>query len=1037
MYPNVIVILLLLAGQPSALFGQVVQRAGAPPPLKVQEHHQHPSRQLGATNQQANQQSSRPVATGAGSHYYYTRTRDHPSHLRVAEEVKNNYVDEIKYESRINGTKYEYYKSYQTISYDELVYETIDKIFRHRLSPFYIHHYDHDHDRRRSSDPSRVSHEACARDLLYLVEKLPKRSLFRNPFAGLDDDVDHKDHRQGSDINSDHNRAQDEPLTPELMAFFDSYARPEAGLLRGNTYWVGSHDQCVTRHIFELFDSAPAAPTAPGRQEPPAGRQQQVVSFRGRYCVASLKAPVWDQMIENKKRQARDYFKSERQFREYSKLFRLQLGICLPDSCDSTAIERHVDEIRLLAKSTLEPRLAEYQLIDLYCLPDEASPLRQWSSSALGFLAFVAVWSVAVLVATLADVLGLFDSVDSGQHSDCEHVVTTSNIKPISQQAGGASKWCLFIRLFSLRANYRRLMKVCSLVEDEAKAKAAKKNKDADVEQRDEQSVVAQSSQTRAIARPAAEASDTAAANGNTIQVDLRFLNAFKAIIMFWIINGHIMLLMIQTAKNILDSDALLNGLMHFLIGATFGVDLFFTMTGFLTAYLLFNSGHAFKMKLTTWLYLTFHRYWRLAPLYLLTFWFSRSVMQSLGSGPLWDYGTSSLTFRGLCNNESWWYPLTLTSNLHGLFEECMITSWYISCDMQFWLVSPVFIYLLAKSPSSGWLVTLATIVASSKVRYDTILNEKSARHDELVQPRADIFMRVSHDLPALYTHPHYRISAYLVGLLAGHYVYMIKSGKWSSVLAEDLAQRQQQQAAVAADDGADEKREKTTTTLKNKQADEKETDESVDDDKTATTTTPAKQDDGLPDSSDDGKPETTTTTTKSTTATNTGMTRAQRSRRIRTWLAYLGLLTFLIMASCSYLLANYFPSRYLKHSRPIAAVLYSIDHLVMSVGASLIIVAMCMGHWQRLTQFLSHPNWTRLSKINYALLLLQCEAIYYQIFRYEQVPMAGTRELINILFNLLVTLYPIAFVVTLVFEFPLANLERFALKSLVFGRSQ
>lgn len=861
--------------------------------------------------------------------YYYTRTREDPQHLRISEEFKNNYVNEIKYESKINGTKYEYYKSKFSMSHDELVFETIDKIFRHRLSPFYLHHYDNDQDKKRSFDPKLVSNDACARDLMYLVDKLPKRSITREPFTNNDEDH----------------------LTPELTAFFDSYARQEAGLLMGNTYWVGSYDQCINRHIFDLTGSSMPPQEnyennqhqqRPNTKHETLPIDQKVVSFKGRYCVSALKSPTWDSIIKNKKIRARNYFKSERQFNDYSRLFRLQVGICLPSSCDSTSIERHSQDIKLLTTSMLEPRYSDYELIDLYCLPDETSPLRAWKGSALYFLIFIALWSIVLFVATVADLFEFVEAIDATQVKE----KSTTKL---------ARRLQTFVRWFSLRANYRKLMKVND--EHGQKEKLEKSSK-LDVET-DQNSNVLHSNEVPS------DTSTRAQSNPEiSLQINLRFLNAFKVLIMFWIVNGHIMLLMIQTAKNILYSDALLNGLMHFLIGATFGVDLFFTMTGFLTSYLIFNSGQAYKMRPALWIYLSFHRYWRLAPMYLLTFWFSKSVVQNLGSGPLWDYGTSDLTFRGLCNHESWWYPATLTSNLHGLFEECMITSWYISCDMQFWLISPIFIYLLAKKPLHGWIVSIAAIIMSSKVRYDSILEEQSARYDELVQPRADIFMRVSHDLPALYTHPHYRIAAYIVGLLAGHYVYMIKSGKWKSSISAGSLQ-------VGTAESHFQQKEAETVRASG---------------------------------------------TKVITID------------LRNILAYTGLFLFVTMSFVSYILSHHYPASLLKYAKSIAAIAYSVDHLLMSIGASLVIISMCFGQWSRIVKFLSHPNWTRLSKINYALLLLQCEAIYFQIFRYDQVPVAGTRELINILFNLLVTLYPLAFVVTLAFEFPLANVEKLLL---------
>lgn len=870
--------------------------------------------------------------------YYYTRTRQNPNHLRISEEFKNKYINDVKFESKINGTKYEYYKSSLKFDHDELVFETIDKIFRHRLSAFYIHHYDSEKDKRSSFDAKLVSNEACSRDLMYLVDKIQTKIIAKQ---------------------------ENEHLTPELSAFFDSYARQEAGLLMGNTYWVGAYEQCINRHIFELDDRAPftiqdeslqvdnpesnkfTEQRIRDSQLPVERLDQQVVDFKGRYCVSSLKSKQWQKKIDKRKIEQRNYFRTQKQIEDYSKLFRLQVGICLPSSCDSTSLHRHIEEIKLLTTAQLESRYRDYELIDLYCLPDETSPLRLWSGSALYFVVFMSVWFSTIFLATLAD---LFEFVD------------TNKEKP-------SDKLEKFVTWFSLIANYHKLMKVSINEDGDGGGKEKRKPEQDKNKTKDKQEA--------AIANGKREEAASKDDGNPKIRVNLRFLNAFKVLIMFWIVNGHIMLLMIQTAKNILYSDALLNGLMHFLIGATFGVDLFFTMTGFLTSYLIFNSGHAYKMKPTSWIYLTFHRYWRLAPMYLLTFWFSKSVMQLLGSGPLWDYGTSGLTFRGLCNQESWWYPLTLTSNLHGLFEECMITSWYISCDMQFWLISPIFIHLLAKSPLQGWLVSLATIFMSSRVRYNAIyLDEQhSARYDELVQPRADIFMRVSHDLPELYTHPHYRIAAYIVGLLTGHYVYMIKSGKWTSSLIEGCTS--EHETLVAATEVS----QQTSITGNGKVHERSSEKESGD--------------------------------------------RQHSGNWRRSVVAYTGLFLFLVMAFVSYLLSHYYPNSYLKHAKLIAALAYSVDHLIMSFGASLIIVAMCFGQWSNFVKFLSHPNWTRLSKMNYAILLLQCEAIYYQIFRYDQVPLAGTRELFNILFNLLVTLYPLSFLVTLAFEYPLANMEK------------
>lgn len=834
------------------------------------------------------------------SEYYYARQRDNPHHLRVAERLKNQYVDDLKTQPtkfKTNATNIEYYQARNdrqtSMSYDEIIFETIDRIFRHRLSPFYIHTYDKASDKRRASDPAIVSQSSCSKHLTYLVDKLQA------------------------------NKFENANLSPELTGFFDSYAKSESGILHGNTFWPGNYDLCSDRHIFDIVQTVPVYGSAHHHL-----RGQDVIQFDGRYCVAAIKSTKWKQMIERRKVESKHYFKTADQVDVYSKMFRLELGMCLPSSCDSTSIERHLDEIKFLLNHHIDDRLKDYQLDDLYCLPDSGSELRSitGNKSYLTFIIFMTVWLTIVAWATMADFLDIYNN-------PCKNKSTGRQV----------------VTIFSLIANFNKFMHVSDESAKKVKLSDEKESNPANDNKHD---IIKNGSNVTTKDEKEVEAN-------KQFNISLRFLDAFKVLIMVWIINGHVMLLMIQTAKNVLYSDGLINLMFHFNIGATFGVDLFFTMTGIISSYMLFNSGYANKMKPVHWMALTVQRYWRLAPIYLIAFWFSKSVVQNLSSGPLWDYGTSSITYRGICNEQSWWYPITLTSNLHPLFEECIITSWYVSCDMQFWIASPVLLHLIAKSPVQGWIATLAAIIASTKLRAEAIGRaDLYTRYDELVKPRADIFMRLSHDMPELYTHPQYRIGPYLLGLLAGHYIYMVSSGNWRCLFAvsnQDTNQQVEQ---------------------------------------------------GLRDIKPNGN-----------------------SLTLRSILTYLGCVLVTIMALSSYIANNFFPTILMDYRKTISIYGYALAHEVMSIGFCLIIICMSFGQWSRLKKILAHPVWTRLSKLNYSLLLFQCEAIYCIIFRQDFVPPAGTKESIDIMLHLFVYLYPMAMITTLVLEFPLANLAKLVFK--------
>lgn len=687
--------------------------------------------------------------------YRYPRRRFDRGHLRVSEHFKSGHIEDKPHTfiSNETNTIYKYFENdseaSKPITYDHLVFETLDKINDHRLSPFYIFTYDNDDDRRRSSDPNIVSQYQCRRQVNYLVKNL-KLSVEATTSKAT------KHQRRYTDDGSNY---KDQTTTPELAAFFDSYAKQESGILLGNVFWTGDHQECTHRHIFDLDTSD-------------TNNAKDVIDFRGRYCVASLKSPKWPELAQDRLAKKMNFFKSDKQRRDYSKLFRLQLGICLPKSCDSNSLASLHDEIKLLTTSKLESPFKDYDLFDLYCLPDETSPLRQMDASATLFCYFICFWLLLTVWATYKDVTASNKGIltDKGERE--------SN----NSRRKGPSTLDKLVQIFSFRVNYNKFMHVEQRHQQQQKPlkerhqhqqqqqqqqqqvhstiNANHKDQQPDLiaannntannstgkqvqpasQQQQQQMIVGSESTTTPTTVDNTCSNDNT--NNNNNQLDLRFLNAIKAMAMLWIVNSHIMLLTAQTTKNILDCDTLLNLLIHFFIGGTFGVDLFFTMTGFLAAYVLFNKGQAFKMKPAVWCYLFFHRYWRLAPMYILAFWFSKSVVQHMGSGPLWDYGTSNITFRGLCNQESWWYPVTLTSNLHGIYDECMITSWYISCDMQFWLASPLIIYLLAKSPRWGWSFSGALIVASCALRFQEIYSSPAANYLEMVRPRADVFRR-------------------------------------------------------------------------------------------------------------------------------------------------------------------------------------------------------------------------------------------------------------------------------------------------------
>lgn len=603
----------------------------------------------------------------------------------------------------------------------DVIVEALDQVYKSRLIQVGQFNYDYPNQRERASDPRKVSPERCKRELDFVMQRL-------------------------DEIEAAH--ASGRPLVgfaPDEAAFFDSFASQEPGLILGNNNWLGNWRQCHVRHILHV---------APNETVGLDVRRASVQSFTGRYCWASIRSSKWDARIEQKAQEmAREhYYKYPDQAQEYKRFFRIQLGICLPESCHSSLIETRFADLRRLVFFKLgEPFRSEYNLSDLYCLPDEGSELRQPDSSGWAFMAFGGAWLALVAYATCVDYYKLVD-------------LSEARKDPRKARKSAVQK---FVISMSLIESWRTLIKL-------SRAPTATIGKPTEVAADEAQPLNGDTQQPTAIKRLAA-AEEPAAR-------ELRFLDFVKVSLMPAILFSHLGMISFMFCKYPLNFNTEPDFLFYVQAGTTFYVDWYFCITGFLVTYAMFATNQVRKNSPALWLYSIFHRYWRLAPMYVLLFWFCRSLFQLTSYGPIWDYGTSNQSVRAICQRESWLTPITLTPNFLTFHDECILPSWYLANDMQFYLVTPLFLVLLAHSSPAGWLTILGVISASTVGISHQFLTSKRAQHLELIRPKADMVMRNSWDIHNIYIQPQFRIPSYLVGILAGHYAYMVRSRKWRSI---------------------------------------------------------------------------------------------------------------------------------------------------------------------------------------------------------------------------------------------------------------
>ncbi|XP_044748205.1 nose resistant to fluoxetine protein 6-like [Coccinella septempunctata] len=119
-----------------------------------------------------------------------------------------------------------------------------------------------------------------------------------------------------------------------------------------------------------------------------------------------------------------------------------------------------------------------------------------------------------------------------------------------------------------------------------------------------------------------------------------------------------------------------------------YAVDTFFFLSGFLLAY-----GYMKQMKdvqvskqIKSIPLMILHRYLRLTPAVAALFFVSLSFLESLGNGPLWIY---SLEVINEPCRKNWWKYFLYIQN-YGSDKMCYLHTWYLSADMQMFLVAPI-----------------------------------------------------------------------------------------------------------------------------------------------------------------------------------------------------------------------------------------------------------------------------------------------------------------------------------------------------------
>ncbi|XP_046395695.1 nose resistant to fluoxetine protein 6-like [Ischnura elegans] len=192
-------------------------------------------------------------------------------------------------------------------------------------------------------------------------------------------------------------------------------------------------------------------------------------------------------------------------------------------------------------------------------------------------------------------------------------------------------------------------------------------------------------------------------------------------------------------------------------------VDTFFAVGAFLLVYSTLKEWDSGKGAGLGAMF--FLRYIRLTPAYALVIFFYSTLLNKVASGPLWN---STVAHEATFCARHWWTNLLYVSNYVNTQQMCMVQSWYLPCDMHYFVLSLPLLVLLHRRPRAGQLALALFALASLVVPFAITL---AGRHDATILFYNEFLSnpRASRYFHAMYTKSHTRAGPYVAGFIAGY----------------------------------------------------------------------------------------------------------------------------------------------------------------------------------------------------------------------------------------------------------------------------
>ncbi|KAM7347821.1 uncharacterized protein ACRADG_007300 [Cochliomyia hominivorax] len=246
-------------------------------------------------------------------------------------------------------------------------------------------------------------------------------------------------------------------------------------------------------------------------------------------------------------------------------------------------------------------------------------------------------------------------------------------------------------------------------------------------------------------------------------------VHGLRVISVLWTIMVHTYLQMFNIGENRFRRIMVERSPWYQIVGnATFSVDTFFFISGFLVTLLYLKSqkkdtdvSKNMRKGLLDTILLVTYRYIRLTPAYLFVIFFNDFALRQTFDGSVFQ----PTVWPNTCS-KYWWRNILYINNFYPLNEICMIWSWYMANDMQFYIMATVLL-ILSSRYFKTMILTISTFLVSSW-GISGIISLRYHYTHKVAKP--------FESFDFLYDKPWQRVGPYIMGMLAGYIIFKVRS---------------------------------------------------------------------------------------------------------------------------------------------------------------------------------------------------------------------------------------------------------------------